>query len=85
MRCICSNYGCTQKLNQIFITTYSFCYTRCSTEASGGARPRSLAPGQRNSEETSQRWRAVGHSVSDLTGLGIEPQNFRIDNDIFNN
>ena len=30
-----------------------------SMVASGGARPRGLAPGQHTSEETSQRWRAV--------------------------
>ena len=52
---------------------------------SGGARPRGLAPGQRSSEETSQRWLAVGYSASDLTSLGIEPQTFRIDSGIFNN
>ena len=26
-----------------------------------------------NSEETSQRWRAIGNTVSDLIGQGIEP------------
>ena len=52
---------------------------------SGGARPGGLAPEQRSCEETSQRWRAVGYSASDLTGLGIEPQTFRIDSDIFDN
>ena len=31
-----------------------------------------LAPGQRSYEETPQRWRAVGDTVSDLTELGIE-------------
>ena len=51
---------------------------------SGGARPRGLAPGQCSSEETSQRWRAIGYTMSDLTGLGIEPQTFRTDSDIFN-
>ena len=35
--------------------------------ASDGVCVRSLAPGQCNFEETSQRWRAVGDSVSDLT------------------
>ena len=33
-----------------------------------------LAPGQHSSEETSQRWLAVGDTASDLTGPGIEPQ-----------
>ena len=35
--------------------------------------PRDLAPGQPSSEETSQQWRAVGDTLSDLTGLRIEP------------
>ena len=42
--------------------------------ASGEVRPRVLALGQHRYEETSQRWRAVGYTVSDLTGLEIEPQ-----------
>ena len=29
-------------------------------------------------------WRAVDYTVSDFTGLGIEPQALRIDSDIFN-
>ena len=33
----------------------------------------------------SQRWRAVGYTVSDLTGLGIEPQTSRTGSDFFNN
>ena len=59
--------------NQIFtiiVSLNSLWY--CSVVASGGARPRGLTPGQRSSEETSQQQRAVGYSVSDLTGLGIE-------------
>ena len=51
---------------------------------SDGVRPRVQAQGQHRSEETSQRWRAVGYAVSDLTGLGIEPQVHRINSDIFN-
>ena len=38
---------------------------------------RGLAPGQHSSEETSQRWRAVGGTVSDLTGPGTESQTSR--------
>ena len=49
-----------------------------------GQHPRVLAQGQHRSEETLQRWRAVGYAVSDLIGLGIEPQVFRIDSDIRN-
>ena len=51
--------------------------------ASGRARPRGLAPGQRSSKETLQRLRAVGYTMSDVTGLGIESQTFRIDSEIF--
>ena len=31
-------------------------------------------PGQHRSEETSQRWRAFGDDVTDLTDQGIKPQ-----------
>ena len=53
-------------------------YTRGITpkrKTSGGAHLRGLAPGQHSSEETLQRWRAVG-DTADLTGPGIEPQTF---------
>ena len=43
-----------------------------------------IAPVQHSSEETLQRWPAVGYNASDSTGLGIEPQIFRVDSDIFN-
>ena len=69
--------------NQIFTALVSL-NSYCSVVASGGARPRGLTSGQRIYKQTSQRWRAVGYSVSDLTGLEIEPQTFRIDSDIFN-
>ena len=55
-----------------------------SVVASGGGRLRGLAPGQHSSKESSQRLRAVGYAVSDLTCRGIEPQTFRIESDIFN-
>ena len=41
------------------------------------AYPGSLAPGQNNSEETSQRWRAVGDTVSDFTDPGFKSQTSR--------
>ena len=47
--------------------------------ASGGAYLRGLAPGQHNSTETSQRWRAIGDAVSNLTDPEIEPQTSRTD------
>ena len=87
MQCICSNYGCTQiffKLNQILIILVSLSSLLYrNVVASGRARPRGSAPGQRSSKETSQRLRAVGCTVSDLTGLVIESQTFRIDSEIF--
>ena len=52
---------------------------------SGGPHLRGLGLGQHSSEETSQRWLAVGNSVSDLTGPKIEPQTFRTDSKVFNN
>ena len=45
---------------------------------------RSLASGQHSSEETSQRWRAIGDTMSDLTGSGIEPQTSHTDRDMLN-
>ena len=51
---------------------------------SGGTqRLRGLAPGQYRSEETSQRWRAVGDTVFDFTGPVVEPQISRTDSDVF--
>ena len=41
---------------------------------SSGIHVRSLALGQHSPEETSQLGRAVGDTVSDFTGQGIEPQ-----------
>ena len=38
---------------------------------SGGVHLRGLAPEQHSSEETSQRWRDVGDTVSDLTDLEL--------------
>ena len=71
-----------KKSNQILIILVSLNSLYRNVVASGRARPRGLAPGQRSSKETSQRLRAVGYSVSDLTGLGIESQTFRIDSEI---
>ena len=43
---------------------------------------RGLAPEQHSSEGTSKRWRAIGDSVSDLTGPRFEPQIFRTDSNV---
>ena len=50
-------------------------YTRGITPkrvTSGGFRLSGLAPGQHNSDKTSQWWRAASDTVSDLAGVGIE-------------
>ena len=57
-------------------------YTRGITPkhvTSGGVHFRGLAPGQHSSEKTSQWWQAIGDTVFDLTGPGIEPQTNRTD------
>ena len=41
---------------------------------SGGAHLCSLTPGQLSSEETLQQWQAIGDTVSDLIGPGLESQ-----------
>ena len=48
---------------------------------SGGVR---LAPGLLNSEETLQRWRAIGNTLSNLTRSIIELQTSRTDEEVFN-
>ena len=59
----------TQKISNLH-------YTRVCTPkrvTSCEAHLRDLAPGQHSSEETSQRWRAVGDTMFYLTCPGIEP------------
>ena len=51
---------------------------------SGGAHLRGLSPGQRNFDQTSQRWRAVGDNASDLTDPEIEPMTSRANSDVIN-
>ena len=52
---------------------------------SGEAHLYSLAPGQHSYKETlHKRWRAIGDTVFDFTGPGIEPQAFRTDNKVLN-
>ena len=52
---------------------------------SGGIHLRGLAPGQHSSEKTSQRWRAVGDTVPNLTDPGIELQIFRTHSNLMGN
>ena len=55
---------------KVVIQKSNFHYTRGNTPkriTSGGIHLRGLAPGQHSSEDTSQRWRAVGDTVSDST------------------
>ena len=82
MRCICSNYGCSQIF--FFLIKSNLDYTRFIKFVVIPKRGSEWqAPGQRSSKKTSQQWRAFGYTVSDLTDLGIESQTFRIDSEIF--
>ena len=61
----------------IFYQKLNLHYTRVITPkrvTSSGDHLLGLAPGQHGSKETSQRWRAVGDTVSNLTDPGIEPR-----------
>ena len=59
------------------LSLYSLDYAEACNELAGpisaSLRPGNTAP----FEETSQRWRAVGNTVSDLTGPRFEPQTSR--------
>ena len=77
-----------KKLIQTLARKSNLHYTRGITlkrATSGGAHFRSLAPGQHCSEETSQQWRGVGDTVTDLTSPGMEPETFCTDSDVFHN
>ena len=63
----------------------NLCYTRGSTPKRvtwGGMHLRYLVPGQHSSEKTSQRWRTVGDTVSDLTDLEFEPHTSRTNSSV---
>ena len=89
MRCICSNYGCTQII--FFLIKSTLDYTRFikfvvvpkrGSEWQGPT-PRLSAWAtqlQRNVAVVASRWL---YTVSDLIGLEIESQAFRIDSEIF--
>ena len=68
--------------NQIFIKLGTGCITP-KRVTSGGINLRGLAPGQHSSEETSQRWRDAGDTVSNLIGLVIESKTNRAAGDAF--
>ena len=71
VRCVLINYI---KSN---LSLYSLDYAEACNELAGpisaSLRPGNTAPFQ----EMSQRWRAVGNTVSDLTGPRFEPQTSR--------
>ena len=60
---------CTSKCHEKIIK--SSLYSRYYAEACNEWRVhlRGLVPGQHSSEETSQRWRVVSDTMSDLTGI----------------
>ena len=67
----------TQECLKSNLSLYSLDYAEACNELAGpisaSLRPGNTAP----FEETSQRWRAVGNTVSDLTGPRFEPQTSR--------
>ena len=80
--CITLDARCTPKDGDVrgCILKKNLHYTRGNMPkrvTSGGVHLRGLAPGQHSFEETSQRWRVVGDTASDLTGPGREPQTSR--------
>ena len=67
-----NNFFCTCKtLCSSIVIQVPVYYIKSNLECvtRGGIHLRGLAPGQRSSEGTSQRWRAVGDSASDLNSL----------------
>ena len=60
-----------KKIKSSLYSRYSFKRTM-----SGGIHLRGFAPRLHCSEKTSQRWRIVGDTVSDMTGPWIELQTF---------
>ena len=76
---ICYDSYCLFLKDQIKsnLSLYSLYYAEACNELAGpisaSLRPGNTAP----FEEMSQRWRAVGNTVSDLTGLRFEPQTSR--------
>ena len=78
------NYGHRMKVCQgvffikSYFSLYSLYYDEACDEFAGPSRSTSLGP--RNTapfKEMLQRWRAVGNTVSDLTGPKFEPQTSR--------
>ena len=68
-----SDYKFYQRSNTRFKSNQIFYYTCCITLSLWGPISASLRPGNTAPfEEMSQRWRAVGNTVSDLTGPRLE-------------
>ena len=78
--CLVFAYACTSGKEFFFksnLFLYSLHYAEACNEFAGPISA-SLRPGNIASfEETSQRWRVVGNTVSDLTGPRFEPQTSR--------
>ena len=69
-------YKCAIRKNSNFYYTYGITPKRVT---SGGAHLRGLAPGQYSFEETSERWRVIGDTASDLPGPGNRTPTSRTD------
>ena len=79
--CRLNNYSKYQPLEIEVEETnlYYACGITSNGVTSGVAYLHDLAPGQHSSEETSQRWRAVGGTVHDLTDPRFDPRTFLTD------
>ena len=74
------------KLNTLYRCKPNLDRTRVITPkrvSRGEVHLRGLAPRQHLSEETLQRWRTIGNTVSELNDPGFEPQTSRTGNNIF--
>ena len=75
---VLSNLQCQKKIKS---SLYNTCRIVPKPDTSVGTNLRGLEPGQHNSGETWQRWRAVGDAASDLIGPGIESETYRTNSD----
>ena len=97
-RLVCGDRAATKRTGQDTFCNHAqnlFCYKKKSNLhyplvitpkriTSDGANLRGSSPGQHSSEETSQRWQAVGNTEPDLTDPVIELEPSRNDSVAFN-
>ena len=73
------SYSITKKSNLDFTRVI-----RLKRLTNGGAYLCCLTPEQHSFEELSQLWRAIGGTMSDLAGPGVEPQTPCTDSNVVN-